>query len=186
MEGSEKFKLKSEQMKFANFYRRNKGRTSPLGQVGIRERLRVQLRRSLAPKEVFKEMSRDKGYSGRCRLTPTWPTSPIASRSYDNNLPSLTSAASSQSQQAFEEGLAAQSLSDGPLLRAGGTSNVRASHAPPSAQAVAVLNATETPPNPLLLIILKQIEDLCNNPVGETSDVQDLITTLELQLATLR
>lgn len=37
LEGSENFKVKSEQMRFANSCRRTKGRTGPLGEVGIRE-----------------------------------------------------------------------------------------------------------------------------------------------------
>jgi len=51
----------------ANACRVNFGRTGPSGEVGIRERLRRQFRRSPHPEEIQLEMSRDKGYSGQCK-----------------------------------------------------------------------------------------------------------------------
>lgn len=65
LQGSEKFRQKFEQMKFANSCRCTKGRTGPLGEVGITERLRIQLARSPDPEEVIHEMHRDKGYPRR-------------------------------------------------------------------------------------------------------------------------
>ena len=51
----------------ANANRVNFGRTGPSGEVGIRERLRRQFRRSPHPEEIQLEMSRDKGYGGQCK-----------------------------------------------------------------------------------------------------------------------
>ena len=67
LEGSEKFRTKSMQIKYANACRKNKGRTGPLGAAGITERLRQQLQCSPTADEIFEEMNRDKGYSGRSR-----------------------------------------------------------------------------------------------------------------------
>ena len=49
LESSNKFRQKSEQMRHANSCRRTKGRCGPLGEVGITERLRHHLGRSLEP-----------------------------------------------------------------------------------------------------------------------------------------
>ena len=79
LEGSEKFKMKSEQMRFANSCRRSKGRTGPIGEIGIREKLRIQLGRSPEPQKLQDEMRRDKGYYGRphrtqkCRISVGGP-----------------------------------------------------------------------------------------------------------------
>lgn len=51
----------------ANASRTNFGRTGPLGEVGVRERLRKQLRRSPEPEEIAVEMTWDKGYGGRSK-----------------------------------------------------------------------------------------------------------------------
>ena len=51
----------------ANAARVNFGRTGPSGEVGIRERLCRQFRRSPHPEEIGLEMSRDKGYGGQCK-----------------------------------------------------------------------------------------------------------------------
>lgn len=51
----------------ANASRINFGRTRPSGEVGVRERLRRQLRRSPDPEEIQQEMARDKGYGGRSK-----------------------------------------------------------------------------------------------------------------------
>ena len=67
MAGSDKFKAKSEQMRKANASRRTKGRTGPIGIVGIQERLRMRLGKTPDPEEVESEMRRDKGYGGKSR-----------------------------------------------------------------------------------------------------------------------
>ncbi|KAG0596399.1 hypothetical protein M758_UG250400 [Ceratodon purpureus] len=67
LKASDKFSLKSEHMRYVNSCRRTKGRTGPLGVVGITERLRQKLGRDPDPEEVQGEMVRDKGYSGRMR-----------------------------------------------------------------------------------------------------------------------
>ena len=51
----------------ANASRLNFGRTGPSGEVGVRERLRRQLRRSPDPEEIQHEMARDKGYGGQSK-----------------------------------------------------------------------------------------------------------------------
>jgi hypothetical protein len=51
----------------ANASRVNFGRTGPSGEVGIRERLHRQFRRSPHLEEIQLEMSRDKGYGGQCK-----------------------------------------------------------------------------------------------------------------------
>ena len=58
---------KAEICSRANASRVNFGRTGPSGEVGVRERLRRQLKRSPEPEEVRFEMARNKGYSGRSK-----------------------------------------------------------------------------------------------------------------------
>ena len=55
----------------ANASRVNFGRTGPSGEVGVRERLRRQFKRSPDPEEVRFEMARNKGYSGRSKRNKT-------------------------------------------------------------------------------------------------------------------
>ena len=43
------------------------------------ERLRAQLGRSPLPEEVYEEMTRDKGYSGKSKRAPIRPATPPAS-----------------------------------------------------------------------------------------------------------
>ena len=62
MHGTEKYKEKSEQMKYANACRRTKGRTGPIGIAGVEERLRQKLGRTPDPDELQAEVTRDKGY----------------------------------------------------------------------------------------------------------------------------
>ena len=52
---------KSMMCRKANASRVNFGRTGPSREVGVRERLRRQLRRSLDPEEIQQKMARDKG-----------------------------------------------------------------------------------------------------------------------------
>lgn len=58
---------KSENCWKANASRTNFGRTGPSGEVGVRHRLKRELRRSPHPKEIQHEMLRDKGYGGYSR-----------------------------------------------------------------------------------------------------------------------
>jgi hypothetical protein len=58
---------KAELCSLANAARSNFGRTGPSGEVGVRERLRKQFRRSPEPEEIAAEMARDKGYGGRSK-----------------------------------------------------------------------------------------------------------------------
>ena len=62
---SESYHRKSEAMKRANACRHTLRRTGPGGEIGVRESLKVRLRRSPDPDEVRLEMSREKGYGGR-------------------------------------------------------------------------------------------------------------------------
>ena len=52
MSGTEKFKAKSEQMRYANACRKTKGRTGPIGVAGVTEKLRERLGRTPDPEEV--------------------------------------------------------------------------------------------------------------------------------------
>ena len=61
---SESYHRKSEAMKRASACRQTLGRTGPGGEIGVRESLKVRLRRSPDPDEVRIEMSREKGYGG--------------------------------------------------------------------------------------------------------------------------
>lgn len=58
---------KSENCSRANASRAHFGRTGPSGEVGVRERLKRKLRRSLELEEISKEMARDKGYGGHSK-----------------------------------------------------------------------------------------------------------------------
>ena len=69
--GSLQFKQKSEQMRYANSCRKRKGRTGPIGVVGIVERLRLKFSREPDEDEVEVEVVRDKGYSGRTKSKPS-------------------------------------------------------------------------------------------------------------------
>ena len=68
MAGSEKFKLKSEQMKYANACRKLKGRIGPIGVAGVTEKLRERLGRTPDPDEIQEELRRDKGQERRARM----------------------------------------------------------------------------------------------------------------------
>ena len=58
---------KFENCSKANACRQNFGRTGPSGEVGVRERLRKQFKRSPSPTEIKREMARPKGYGGRSK-----------------------------------------------------------------------------------------------------------------------
>ena len=58
---------KAKLCNLANASRSNFGRTCPSREVGVRERLRKQLRRSPEPEEIAVEMARDKGYGGHSK-----------------------------------------------------------------------------------------------------------------------
>ena len=55
----------------ANASRVNFGRTGPSREVGMRERLRRQMKRSPDPEEVRFEMAQNKGYNGRSKRNKT-------------------------------------------------------------------------------------------------------------------
>ena len=58
---------KFENYSKANACRHNFGRTGPSGEVGVRDRLRKRLKRSLSPSKVRVEMARPKGYNGKSK-----------------------------------------------------------------------------------------------------------------------
>ena len=80
---SEEFKQKLAQMKYANFCRKTKGRTCPLGIVGITEWLRHRLGRSLDEDEIKAETTRDKGFARRLRKKSTVSTLKLLSAQKD-------------------------------------------------------------------------------------------------------
>ncbi|KAG0593800.1 hypothetical protein M758_UG020300 [Ceratodon purpureus] len=94
LEASDKFRMKSEQMRYANSCRRTKGRIGPLGVVGITERLRQKLGRDPDPEEVQEEMVRDKGYSGRVRSESNGRGTTGASKNREGEI--ITKSSSSQ------------------------------------------------------------------------------------------
>ena len=66
---SPNFMKKSAAMTYANSCRQNYGRTGPSGEIGVRDALKTELRRSPDPEEVQAEMIRDKGYGGKKKKT---------------------------------------------------------------------------------------------------------------------
>ncbi|KAG0574704.1 hypothetical protein KC19_VG283900 [Ceratodon purpureus] len=184
MEGSEKFRAKSEQMKYANACRRSKGRTGPLGEVGIRERLRHRLNRSPAPEEVVAEMTRDKGYSGARKSIRHGRSSPSESEATDSSLPFLRTEPSCEPEHPPPL----------PTVQDGVQPAQPFESSPPSAEAAidTIYESTTTPVsvalalNPVFALITKQIADVQNSAVGSTEDGRALIATPESQLSTLR
>ncbi|KAG0594661.1 hypothetical protein M758_UG097200 [Ceratodon purpureus] len=184
MEGSEKFRAKSEAMRHANACRRNKGRTGPLGEVGVRERLRIQLGRSPEPEDVYAEMARDKGYSRKSKSADARESAPRRTTDEDDRLPTLRRDASSEPSNPSRE-----ARTSPPVQVVHSVSTPR--HAPESGTLHRAPSTSQDSPgtirsNPRSTIILKQIADLRKSSVGATEDGLALIGTLELQLSTLR
>ncbi|KAG0623381.1 hypothetical protein M758_3G170400 [Ceratodon purpureus] len=176
MEGSDLFRAKSEQMKFANSYRRNKGRTGPLGEVGIKERLRQPLQHSLAPEEVYDEMNRDKGHSEKSKSTNHGSSMSRSPFPCEPNVLPVGGATSNPSTSPFVAGGC-------PTPPAGVPPGTACPPASPNPRPPVRSGNFE---NPVLLIILKQISDLRESPLSETDHGRALISALEQQLRTLQ
>lgn len=181
LEGSEKFRQKSEQMKFANSCRRTKGRTGPLGEVGITERLRIQLGRSPDPEEVIHEMHRDKGYSGRNKRPSVSMSSKHTSAnenvSCGDEDPLLPSVCASSAQPLRKDNCV---TIESPVHDLDANAILKLPH--PIPENTEPADGESTPPTPLETMIKKQIQELRTSAMGNTDDVRSLIDTLMLQL----
>lgn len=182
--GLEKFRIKSEQMRYANSCRRNKGRTGPLGEAGITERLRRQLLRSPTLDEVHEEMQRDKGYSGRSRKVPLSVYSRAAGDVEEGEIHGETPNENPSSNSSFPDNRAE-------CPRIGNVSGNVSPISTPSADLPVTatsshLQSVEVVASPIEDIILKQILESTRSPVGESADGKALIHTLQSQLDALR
>lgn len=184
MEGSEKFRAKSEQMKHANACRRSKGHTGPLGEVGVRERLRHQLGRSPEPEEVYDEMSGDKGYSGQRKSVGRALCPPKSNVAGASRLPSLRKEPSPESDDPSPVSAVDPCLQCRTAVH---------NSPPPTASHINTVSESTTPTislvpnvNRVFVLITNQIADVQNSVVGATEDGQALIAALELQFSTLR
>lgn len=181
---SEKFKAKSEQMKYANTCRRTKGRTGPLGASGITERLRLQLQRSPTSDEIFAEMSRDKGYGGRSRRNSKSNSSKSITDEDGQSLSGVPQDPSTGTMDCSdgnnEDDLAGADLPH--LSSAPDPCTLQSTYEMLSPARV----TSKVPRNPLSLILERQIEELLECGMEQTSDGLSLITTLHNQLNAMR
>ena len=185
LEASEKFQLKSSQMRYANACRKNKGRTGPLGVAGITERLRQQLQRSSSPSEVFKEMRRDKGYSGRSRRANRQETENStvdhAEGSFGNVAEVSADDVPAQSPPT-ENPVRDVTPPLSPRPQSSQATEILPTH--PSSAAATVIPAPNE--NPLVQILERQIQELQSSHLGKTEDYTSLILTLQCRLDAMR
>ena len=182
LEGSDKFKRKSEQMRYANSCRRTKGRTGPLGEVGITERMRERLGRYPEPEEIQQEMLRDKGYSRRTRKTMTATLED--SDSEDQEMQG--SGGSGSSIQVGEEQFPQSPIpAHTPVI-----GDVPAAKVSVLSSAAGVGSGGEAgvqnDANPLIQLLLQQIKDLKESEYGKSEDVLVVVDSLMQQVMTLR
>ena len=186
LEASEKFRTKSSQMKYANACRKNKGKTGPLGVAGITERLRQQLQRTPSPSEVFEEMRRDKGYSGRSRRVKDVDTgNSNADPGVDtvDKMPENSSddaRAQSPTSRTPRRDVTRAPSPHQPRPGAGCNSSVDT----PNAAAEDLNRATNE--SPLIQILERQIRELQSCPHGSTTEYASLILTLQCRLDAMR
>ena len=186
MSDLEKYKRKSEAMRYASSCRRSYGRTGPIGEAGIIEKLCKILGRSFAPDEINAEMQRDKGYGGRSRKLPPRESSESHPGSGGESLcepfqeEAYSHPASADSAPKFHvtygTGAASEDESTHNVSRTGPTVT------PSSGD---ILGATSTE-NPLVLILQKQIDEILNFVAADSVDGQSLVATLRLQLSNMQ
>ncbi|KAG0596262.1 hypothetical protein M758_UG238100 [Ceratodon purpureus] len=182
LESSEKFRVKSEQMRYANSCRRTKGRIGPLGEVGITERLRRQLGRHPDPEEVQEEMRRDKGYSGRVRSVH--PTRGLEDTG---------------TYREAEKALNSKSLGPSISMRSPLSHMCNQAHVLAAVDNICEETLPQEPDNgeeedgilksneePLIRILMQQIEDLKKVKSGNPGDVNIVIMPLMQQVLNLR
>ena len=182
LEASEKFKRKSEQMRFANSCRRTKGRTGPIGEVGITERLRVRLGRYPHPDEIHQEMVRDKGYPGRTRNV----SGGYQTKSGSDNVEGYTTGVSGSSVKPDTGHRSHSPMSNHtPTVADESTGNERVngreSMAASEDEEEAVIE-----PNPLISLLLQQINDLKSSEYGDSDDVRVVVESLMKQVRSLQ
>ena len=193
IESSEKFRQKSEQMRHANSCRRTKGRTGPIGEVGVTERLRHQLGRTPDPDEVLEEMHRDKGYSGRTRRRSVTESSKRPSDA-ENVVSDTLHQPSPREQTNLDEShqpeeVDAAEESTAPLKDSAVPVDRASEVQEPEATQPDTLQQTDFAPSldtPLGRMIAKQVHELRTSPLGNTDEVKALIDTLLLQVEWLK
>lgn len=159
----------------ANASRVNFGRTGPSGEVGIRERLRRQFRRSPHPEEIQLEMSRDKGYGGQCKRKII-----EASSTHDRETSPLVSLGAVR----INDCLNGENVEDTEDALAGTTSSQEALHDVLQSQPAAVGHASSTELNdlmdsdiacsPFVLNLMDRLAALENSLRNKTTEVSAL------------
>lgn len=173
-------------MRHANSCRRTKGGTGPNGEVGITGRLQHQLGHSPEPDEVFEEMQRDKGYSGKHRRRSVTGSSKRSS--VEENIVSGTNNGQSprdrtnldEPHREEEENI----VEDFPIL----VECAQHVPEPEPTQLDPVEDSIDAPSldTPLGRMIAKQVHELWTSPLGNTDEVKSLIDTLLLQVEWLK
>lgn len=182
LEASQKFRVKSEQMRFANSCRRTKGRTGPLGEVGITERLRQQLGRHPDPDEVQEEMLRDKGYSGRVRSISAARGSP-GGTTYRLGERTGTSTTSQRSVSLCAD--ESPRINVTPVSKDNGAVGKTAGGNEGNSDRADAANPS-TEDKPVIRILIQQIEELKKLQCGDPGDVNIVVQSLMKQVETLR
>lgn len=177
--GSDKFHAKSEQMRYANSCRKTKGRTGPLGEARVAEKLRQVLGRSPAPEEVHEEMNCDNGYSERVKRrqlsSDTDIVTEVAAASHDIVL-------SNNEDSPFE-------IMEGDLEETSKylVTNIAQDGVDSPQVALDTLPCSAKDLDTLLASLLwKQIEELCWSEVSTTKEGTLVIHALENQLQEVR
>ena len=170
-------------MKYANACRRSKGRTGPLGAVGIRERLRQQLGRSPDLDELDDEMRRDKRYPGRSRRKIVSPSSlpesggdGISEMSERPDSFHILRCPLSPTNTPFVPGTIT-SFNDEGIDNTDCTNGTERMDGLPRQMDVG--------PVSLATIVQKQISEIRNSSQGESEDGRSLVSTLEKQLLSM-
>lgn len=183
MESSVKFKQKSEAMKYAQSCRRSYGRTGPIGEAGIIERLTKKLRRSPAPDEVYEEMHRDKGYGGRCRRLRH--TEQSSTHSQDESLAEGDLHGNLTPPSSAEPTL--ENVNHGVIRTASDIHN--SPNVGVERQIVTVQSVPPSMPdlhvNPLVTLLCKQIDEILKSSAATSEEAQSLVSTLRLQLTNI-
>ena len=200
---SEEHKQKSLQMRYANSCRKRKGRTRPIGVVGIVERLREKLRRTPDDVEVETEMLRDKGYSRKVKRRSSQVSANEGSRSQMgssdcNRLPAdiLKGLTVPDERECNPQEM---SEAEGDVMNEAAGRNEVPAQVPvelemPSANQSRD-KSTSLPvqgnlgssynAHPLTAIILKQVEEIRKSPFGNNAEGQMVMKSLMAQLMML-
>ena len=200
---SEEYKQKSLQMQYANSCRKRKGRTGPIGVVGIVERLREKLRRTPDDVEVETEMLQDEGYSSKVKRRLSHVSVNEGSRSQ------MGSSDCNRGTTDISEGLTVPDQmecnplemckAEGDIMNEAAGGNETPGQGPvepemlsmDQSQDKSTLPLVQGNPrssydaHPLTAIILKQVEEIQKSPFGNNAKGQMIVKSLMVQLMML-